>query len=446
LNSMSPASVETLLTDLHGSLNDPLLDSMNFLNEVTGRYPDAISFAPGRPHEEHFDVATIADYLGAYTDHLRRDRGLDPAAVSRTLFQYGRTNGIIHELIAATLHNDEDLRVAPEALVVTVGCQEGMLLALRALIRDSGDVLLVSSPCYVGIAGAARILDVPMELVPEGPDGPDPAAVRAACARVRASGRRPRALYVVPDFANPSGTNMSLTGRQHLLAAAAEQDLLILEDNPYGFFSRTGTTRPTLKRLDTGQRVIYLGSFAKTCLPGARVGYVVADQRVRAPDGGVRLLADELSKIKSMTTVNTPSITQALVGGMLLRYGCRLRQANADRIALYRAKLETLLAALDRHFPEPGRARLGIDWNRPDGGFFLVLTVPFTADDRALVRCAEQYQVLWTPMSYFYLDGGGANQLRLSCSYLPVSQIDEGIRRLRRFVTDHLDGAATARG
>src|SRR4051812_21046466 len=95
LNSMSPASVETLLTDLHGSLNDPLLDSMNFLNEVTGRYPDAISFAPGRPHEEHFDVATIADYLGAYTDHLRRDRGLDPAAVSRTLFQYGRTNGII---------------------------------------------------------------------------------------------------------------------------------------------------------------------------------------------------------------------------------------------------------------------------------------------------------------------------------------------------------------
>ncbi len=436
---MAPASSEVFLTDLHGSLSDPLLDTMNFLNEVTARYPDAISFAPGRPHEEPFDVATIADYLHAYADHLRQDRGLSTAEVSRTLFQYGRTNGLIHELIAQTLRHDEDLRVAPESLVVTVGAQEGMLLTLRALIRGSGDVLLVSSPCYVGIAGAARLLDVPMELVPEGPDGPDPAAVRSACARVRASGRRPRALYVVPDFANPSGTNMSVTGRQHLLAVAAEQDLFILEDNPYGFFSRTGAGHPTLKRLDTEQRVIYLGSFAKTCLPGARVGYVVADQRILAPDGAVRLLADELSKIKSMTTVNTPSITQALIGGMLLRSGCRLRQANAGRIALYRSKLDTLLAALDQYFPLPRRAELGIDWNRPDGGFFLVLTVPFAADDRALARCARQYQVLWTPMSYFYLDGGGRNQLRLSCSYLSVSEIGEGIRRLCEFVTDHID-------
>ncbi len=439
MNRMSRAPVETLLGDLHGSLSDPLLDSMNFLNEVTARYPDAISFAPGRPHEEPFDVATISDYLGAYTDHLRHDRGLSPAEVSRTLFQYGRTSGLIQDLIAQTLHHDENLTVAPESLVVTVGCQEGMLLALRALIRDSHDVLLVSSPCYVGIAGAARLLDVAMEPVPEGRDGPDPAVVRQACARVRASGRRPRALYVVPDFANPSGTNMSVTGRQHLLAVAAEQELLILEDNPYGFFSRTGATHPTLKRLDTEQRVIYLGSFAKTCLPGARVGYVVADQRVRAPDGAVRLLADELSKIKSMTTVNTPSITQALIGGMLLRSGCRLRETNADRIALYRAKLDALLAALERYFPQPRRAELGIDWNRPDGGFFLVMTVPFTADDRALARCAEQYQVLWTPMSYFYLDGGGGSQLRLSCSYLSVPQISEGIRRLSQFIAEQVD-------
>ena len=195
---------------------------MNFLNEVTARSPDAISFAPGRPHEEPFDVATIADYLRAYADHLQQDRGLSAAEVSRTLFQYGRTNGLIHELIAETLHHDEDLRVAPESLVVTVVCQEGMLLTLRALIRGSDDVLLVSSPCYVGIAGAARLLDVSLEPVPEGEDGPDPAAVRAACGRVRASGRRPRALYVVPDFANPSGTNMSVSGRQQLLAVAAE--------------------------------------------------------------------------------------------------------------------------------------------------------------------------------------------------------------------------------
>lgn len=435
----APALPEVFLTDLHESLSDPLLDTMNFLNEVTARYPAAISFAPGRPHEEPFDVAMIAEYLNTFVDYLRLDRGLSPADISRTLFQYGRTNGLIPELIAQTLRHDEELSVTPDSLVVTVGCQEGMLLTLRALIRDAGDVLLVSSPCYVGIAGAARVLDVAMEPVPEGPDGPDPAAVAAACERVRAGGRRPRALYVVPDFANPSGTNLSAAGRRHLLAVAAEQDLLILEDNPYGFFSRTGAVVPTLKRLDRDRRVIYLGSFAKTCLPGARVGYVVADQRVVGPDGEVRLLADELSKIKSMTTVNTPSITQALIGGMLLRWGCRLREANAERIALYQSKMDTLLAALDRHFPPSHRAALGVDWNRPDGGFFLVLTVPFAADDEALTRCARHHGVLWTPMSYFYLDGGGRNQLRLSCSYLSPSEIEDGVRRLSEFVVSHLD-------
>jgi (S)-3,5-dihydroxyphenylglycine transaminase len=430
------ATADLALADLHGSLSDPLLDTMNFLNEVTSRYPDAISFAPGRPQEEPFDAALVAEYLTTYTDFLRHDRGMTSEQVSRALFQYGRTNGQIHDLIAETVANDEGVRVPPESLVVTVGCQEGMLLALRALIRGQDDVLLVASPCYVGIAGAARLLDVTVEPVPEGPAGLEPERVREACARVRARGQRPRALYVVPDFANPSGVSMTVPSRHQLLAVAAEESLLILEDNPYGFFSRTGQDRPTLKRLDRDRRVIYLGSFAKTCLPGARVGYVIADQEVRAPDGRVGLLADELSKIKSMTTVNTPSITQALIAGMLLRSGCRLREASAGRIAHYRANLDALLAALHRHFPPPLRSALRIDWNRPDGGFFLVLTVPFAADNEALTRSAREYDVVWTPMSYFYLDGGGRNQLRLSSSYLDVPRIDEGVRRLHNFVID----------
>ncbi len=422
------ADIELSTTDLHGSLSDPLLDTMNFLNEVTGRYPEAISFAPGRPHEEPFDAARIADYLAAYTDHLARDRGMTEAEVSRTLFQYGRTKGQIHDLVARTVAHDEGIDASPDAFVITVGCQEGMLLALRALVRGPQDAILVSSPCYVGITGAARLLDATVVPVPEGPNGVDPAAVRRAAMEVRAAGRRPRAFYVVPDFANPTGTSMPVLARRELLDVAAEQDLLLIEDNPYGFFLRTGEPRPTLKALDTGRRVIYLGSFAKTCLPGARVGYVIADQAVRAPDGSVTSLADELSKIKSMTTVNTPSLTQAVIGGMLLRSGCALRSTNRDRIALYQAKLDALLRALERHSPD------GVGWNVPDGGFFLMLTVPFVADNAALVECANDYQVLWTPMSYFYLDGGGSHQLRLSCSYLTVAQIDEGIARLCDFI------------
>jgi (S)-3,5-dihydroxyphenylglycine transaminase len=419
--------------DLHHSLSDPLLDTMNFLNEITSRYPEAISFAPGRPHEEPFDAGAVAGYVGAYTDYLARERGMSAPEISRLLFQYGRTNGLIHELVARTVEHDEGIEVSPDALVITVGAQEGMLLTLRALIRGPEDAILVSSPCYVGITGVARLLDATVEPVPEGPDGFEPATLRAAIARVRAAGRRPRAFYVVPDFANPTGTSMPVADRRMLLEIATEEDLLILEDNPYGFFSRhsrPGESRPTIKALDTDRRVIYLGSFAKTCLPGARVGYIIADQEVRAADGTITLLADELSKVKGMTTVNTSALSQAVIGGMLVRAGCRLREASTERIALYRTKLNAMLTALDREFADAEDVR----WNAPDGGFFVVVSVPFVADNEALVRCANEYQVLWTPMSYFYLDGGGRNELRLSSSYLSVAQIERGIGRLREFI------------
>ncbi|WP_345074607.1 PLP-dependent aminotransferase family protein [Phytohabitans flavus] len=405
---------------------------MNFLNEVTARFPDAVSFAPGRPYDEAFEPSVVAGYLDAYAKYLERDRGLSQRQVGGLLFQYGRTKGQIHDLVAATIANDEGIEVPPESIVVTVGAQEGMLLALRVLFRDFADVLLVASPCYVGITGAARLLDIAVEPVPEGPSGVDAGAVRAAADRVRASGRRPRALYVVPDFANPSGTSMPLSARHELLAAAVEQDLYVLEDNPYGLFARTAQRVPTLKRLDEHRRVVYLGSFAKTCFPGARVGYAIADQPVVAPDGSVTLLADQLSKIKSMTTVNTSPLAQAVVGGMLVTYGCRLRVLNEERIRRYRERLDALLAALGRCFGgDPGYV-----WNVPGGGFFLVLTVPFVADEAALTRSARDHGVLWTPMSYFYAGAGGDRQIRLSCSYLEVDEIDEGVRRLRGFTRD----------
>jgi (S)-3,5-dihydroxyphenylglycine transaminase len=426
------------LADLHASLSDPLLDTMNFLNEIAARFPDAISFASGRPYPEPFDADAIAGYVRTYETHLRRDRGLSPEQVAGILFQYGRTKGQIHDLVAATIAHDEGIDAPPESLVVTCGAQEGMLLVLRALIRDPADVLLVSSPCYVGITGAARLLDVAVEPVGEGPAGLDPEAVREAARRLRAAGRRPRALYVIPDFANPSGVRMPLAAREALLRVGAEESLLLLEDNPYGLFTRTDNRVPTLKELDRDRRVVYLGTFAKTCLPGARVGYVVADQEVVGPDGHTTLLADELAKIKSMTTVNTSPLVQAVIGGMLLASGCRLRVSNEERIRQYRIRLERVTAALERHVPPADRDRWGIRWNVPDGGFFLVLDVPFPAGDAALTRSARDHGVLWTPMRYFYLDGGGAQQLRLSYSYLDIDRIDEGIRRLREFIAAEL--------
>lgn len=437
-----PTPAPLSLAELHTSLSDPVLDAMNFLNEVVARFPDAISFAPGRPTEGTFEPEDLARHLRSYTAYLEQELGWSRDQVRTQLFQYGRTNGVIHELIARTVANDEGIEVPPEAVVVTTGCQEAMLLTLRALFARPEDTLLVSSPCYVGITGVARLLGIQVRPVPEGPDGPDPLAVRAAVRAAKQAGQRPRAFYVVPDFANPSGASMSRAAREHLLAVAEEEELLVLEDDPYGFFVRTGEARPTLKALDRGRRVVHLGSFAKTALPGARVGYVLADQEVVGPEGGRTLLADELSKIKSMTTVNTSAVSQAVIGGLLVESGCRLREANSAAVAHYRTTMDTLLDALERHFPAERQAELGVSWNRPDGGFFLVVDVPFAADHKALELSARAFGVLWTPMRDFHLDGGGTRQLRLSCSSQSPEAITEGIARLAAFITAQITGTA----
>jgi (S)-3,5-dihydroxyphenylglycine transaminase len=421
------------LAEFHGSVADPLLDTMNFLNEISAQYPEAVSFAPGRPYEGLFDPACIGEYLNAYVAFLQR-KGLDAKQVRAALFQYGRTKGQIHELIAETVANDEGIRVSPDAVVVTVGAQEGMFLLLRTLFAGPRDVLLVSSPCYIGMTGAARLLDVPVIPVPEGDSGPDPDAVRAAVRHAADVGQRPRALYVVPDFANPSGASMTVPSRRRLLEVAATERLLIIEDNPYGFFTREEGSRPTLKSLDQDGNVVYLGSFAKTCMPGARLGYILADQQVAGGNGYRSLLADELAKIKSMITVNTPALSQAVIGGMLTQHGCSLRAANAGTISIYRKNLLIVLSELERHFPAQRRAELGVSWNRPDGGFFTVVTVPFTADDAALERSARGHRVIWTPMAAFFVGGGGQAQLRISSSYLEPDQVTEGISRLAEFI------------
>lgn len=145
--------------DLHSCVSDPALDTMNFLNEITLRYPKAISFAPGRPYDGFFDIDQIFTYIKRYLEYLT-DRGLSSAQLRDALFQYGPTAGRIQELIASSLREDENINVSPESIVVTVGCQEAMFLALRALFSGRADTLLVASPCYVGINGAARLLDI----------------------------------------------------------------------------------------------------------------------------------------------------------------------------------------------------------------------------------------------------------------------------------------------
>ncbi|GLW34679.1 PLP-dependent aminotransferase family protein [Actinoplanes regularis] len=424
-------------TDLHTSLSDPVLDTMNFLNEVTTRYPEAISFAPGRPYDGFFDSEDIFAHIRRYLDHLA-DAGQSPAQIRTAMYQYGTTAGQIRDLIADSLRVDEAIDVPAESIVVTVGAQEGMLLTLRALISGPDDVLMVSSPCYVGITGAARLLDIPVVDVEEPQDGFSCELVEETILRERAAGRNPRAFYVIPDHSNPSGSTIGTPQREELLAIAARYQVVILEDSPYRLVS-PGTPLPTLKSLDTRGVVVHLGSYSKTVFPGARVGFVVADQRILDENGHTTLLADELSKIKSMVTVNTSSLSQAVVAGALLAAGGRVAELNAKPAAYYGDAMQATLGQLNRRLPAARRDRLGVRWNTPTGGFFLNVQVSFETDEAALTRSARHHGVIWTPMRYFYPNGGGDRTMRLSTSYLTTAEIDEGIARLAAFIESETD-------
>ena len=421
-------------TILHSSIDDPVLGRMNFLNEITFTYPDAVSFAPGRPYDGFFEIEDVHAHLRRYAAYLE-SRGASPTEVRRSFHQYGPTAGQIRELIAHSLQQDEGVKVAPESIVVTVGAQEAMFLALRTLFAAPEDVLILVTPCYVGVIGAARLLDIPIVAVPEREGRLVVADLDAAVRTQRAAGRRPRAVYVVPDHANPTGSTLDLPTRTALLELAGRHDLLILEDSPYRL-SGTGPRLPMLKALDEAGSVIQLGTYSKTVFPGARVGYALADQEVRGRDGELRLLAEDLAKVKSMITVNTSSLSQAVAAGALLRVDGRLSELNAEAAEHYSRSMAATLAQLDRRLPERRRRALGVDWNRPDGGFFLTLRTGFRAGAAALERSARDFGVIWTPMEYFHPHGGGERDIRLSISYLTPEEIDRGVERLVRFVEE----------
>ncbi|WP_232246750.1 aminotransferase-like domain-containing protein [Kitasatospora mediocidica] len=406
---------------------------MRILSETAMRFPDALSFSSGAPYDGNYDLADLPLHLDRYIKHLR-DRGIPEQRITRTVFQYGPVNGFIQDEVARMLKQDEDIDVPAEAIMITHGFQEAALVALRGLFASPDDVLLSVSPAYVGIRGAARMLDIPIQGITEGPDGLDPEEVAAAARALRAEGKRAVALYVNPDFSNPGGTVLPLEARRRLLEVAAEEDFIILEDNPYGLFARDGETMPTLKSLDTERRVAYLGSFAKSAFPGARLGYLVADQPVTDSTGTTRTLAQTLSKAKAMYSVGSSSLSQAVIGGFLVDNDYDLRSATRQLAAVYLERLDVLLAALAETFPAERHAEHGVSWNSPRGGFFVTLQVGFVADLAGMEVSARDFGVSWAPMSMFHIGGGGDREIRLGFTNLAPEAIREGVTRLARYI------------
>lgn len=412
---------------------DPRLDVMGFLNEAVLRYPQAVSFAPGRPLESDLDVVGGLQGIERYAESAARRQGRSYQEVLAGLGQYGPTNGIVREEIATHLEVDEGIVVTPESVMLTCGCQEALSILLLGLFERDRDVLLVSDPSYIGITGMAHLLGIPVQPVAAGGDGLTAAALAEAVRHVRSTGRRPRCVYDVPDFNNPLGTSVPLDERHRLLELAAAEDFLIVEDGAYRAYCYETTRLPTLKSLDEAGRVVYLGSFSKTLFPGLRLGYLVAD--MPAAEEADRPLAAALARVKSLTTVNTSPLLQAAAAGFLAAHGHSLQAVLAPRVTAYRQRRDSLLAALEDRVMAAGLAE-AVRWNRPRGGFFVTVRLPFAFDEGCLRSCAEHYGVLVSPMSYFSLLPGREDQVRLSFSYVTPPQIELGVERFVRFVRD----------
>lgn len=421
-------------SQLNKGLSDPKISTMNFLNEITNKYPDAISFAPGRPPEKNFDVEKSFRYINRYLEHTNASSTLNYEY--SFLGQYGPTKGIIGEIICKLLQNDESIVATPEDVIMTVGCQEAMCICLLALAANPGDVLLVENPAYVGVVGAAKLFGIEVVGIPTDENGIILESLSNITNELKKIKKTPKLLYLSPDFSNPTGNTIDLQQRLELLKTTKKLGLMILEDHAYNYFFYNDSRIRCLKSLPNSEHVIYLGSFSKSIYPGLRIGYLVANQKIDGNNNSASNLSDELSKIKSFFTVNSSPINQAIAGGLIISNDYSLLSYTKTLRNLLKENRNSMVDALNLYFPTSDTWCRNIEWNIPTGGFFLTLKLPFSVTDSELYTCAEKYGVIWTPMSYFDTNEVTSNNLRLSFSYVNELQISSGIKRLSQFVKD----------
>lgn len=406
------------------------LDVMNFLNEIAGRYPQAISFASGRPAEAFFDMQEYARRLPLFVRHLQAVHGTSFEVSFNRLAQYGNTNGLINDLVARQVGQDEGIRCQPSQLLITAGCQEAMDLCVTTLCREPGDVLLVRSPTYIGITGVADLNRIEMAPFSCADGDSFTARLIAAADAAERSGKRPRAVYLVPDFDNPTGQVLTRAEREALIAVCVARRIVVLEDNPYGMFRFEGEAVPRMAALDAQGCVVYLGSYAKTLCPALRVGFAIVPPTLFGDAHAAMRLLAELSQAKSFATVNTSQIAQAMVGGLLLAENASLARRVAPANEFYRHNRDAMLGALEAAFPPP----TGVTWNTPQGGFFLTVALPFDFGHEEAQVCASAYGVLTMPLSFFALNRDEDRRVRLAFSNSDPERIREGIARFSRFV------------
>ncbi len=338
-------------------------------------------------------------------------------AVSRVLreqgaaaLQYSSGQGVLklREQILEVMEL-EGIQAPADNVMVTTGSQHALDLVTELLI-DPGDAILVEAPSYVGAIGVFRSHRASVVHVDVDDDGLDPGDLRAKIQATRAAGHRIKFLYTIPNFQNPAGVTLSPARRSEVLEICRANDILVLEDNPYGLLYFDRPPPASLRSLDDSG-VIYLGTFSKTLAPGFRVGWVLAPRAIRER----LVLANEAS-------ILCPSSFSQLVISEYLASADWKAQINTFR-GIYRERKLATVNALAEYLPN-------LRWTDPNGGFYVWVTLPEGLDTKALLPSALEAKVAYTPGTAFFADGDGHSNLRLSFCYPPAEEIREGVRRL----------------
>ena len=374
--------------------------------------PEVVSLAGGMPDVSALDGELIEQAFRSLMSN-RRNYAL----------QYGGGQGDIRlreqiqEIMAL-----EGIQGSVENLMITTGSQHALEL-LADLFLDQGDAVLVEAPSYVGAVGIFRHKEAHIEHVFTDGDGISPEALADAADRLIEQGRKVKLLYLVPNFANPSGVTLTAERRAQVLQVCRERGILIIEDNPYGLLYFDQKPPEAMRAMDS-EGVVYLGSFSKILSPGLRVGYVLAPPAIREK----LILANE-------SAILSPATFAQMMVSEYLSLSDWQGQIDTYR-KLYATKRDAALEALAQYLPR-------VQTTRPQGGFFLWLTLPEGLNSKEMLPLAVEELVAYTPGTAFYGDGRGANNIRICFSHPTAENVKVGIKRLSNVVNPQLDRLGT---
>ena len=394
---------------------------------------DTASFfrSPVRDIFRRVDLNAIYSFAGGYpsadTFPLGDFRRIMSDVIDRTgakAFQYGATQGVteLREALSARYG------VPVGRIQITSSSQQGIDVCTR-ILADPGDVILTSSPSYLGALQSFRSYGADVRGVEYDPD-PDrfAAAYAKAAEQAVSEGKRLKFIYSIPDFQNPSGETLPFGHRLGLAGVARKYGMLIVEDSPYRELRYEGEDVPTIYSIDP-DITMHLGSFSKIMAPGFRLGWIFGH-----PD-----VLDKIYVCKQSLDLCPPVFDQ-YVAAEFISDGSLDRNLAKSK-ALYKEKRDVLLDMLERTMPE------GVSWTHPDGGLFVFLTLPQGFDSVKFYDTALDAGVAYVAGSFFHPDGGGRNTMRLNFSFMSADRIREGIRLLASLLSDsHGQALYPARG